>query len=135
MNNLIEALTEKVGTHLTNYKDDLVVHDRNLISKNPNIPFLHWTRTHGTTISFLFPKDSSEFPKPGETVPYLFGRVDREALAKKPAEVATCFLGRAGIKTLYFNGTELKEISPEQALDTAKDYARQVTAGWSTQLR
>jgi hypothetical protein len=129
-NDIYAALFQRVSGHIRDYRKDLEVHDRDLILANPETPFLHWTRPTGTNIEFLFGPDAAVFPPKGQTVPYLFGHTNRVDLTRKPFEVAEYFQRQQNVIVHHFDGQRLRPLSLEAAVETARNYSRQVQAVW-----
>jgi hypothetical protein len=129
-NDIYAALFQRVSGHIRDYRKDLEVHDRDLILANPETPFLHWTRPTGTNIEFLFGPDAAVFPPKGQTVPYLFGNANRVDLTRKPFEVAEYFQRQQNVIVHHFDGQRLRPLSLEAAVETARNYSRQVQAFW-----
>jgi hypothetical protein len=129
-NDIYAALFQRVSGHIRDYRKDLEVHDRDLILANPETPFLHWTRPTGTNIEFLFGPAAAVFPPKGQTVPYLFGNANRVDLTRKPFEVAEYFQRQQNVIVHHFDGQRLRPLSLEAAVETARNYSRQVQAVW-----
>lgn len=129
-NDIYAALFQRVSGHIRDYRKDLEVHDRDLILANPETPFLHWTRPTGTNIEFLFGPAAAVFPPKGQTVPYLFGHANRVDLTRKPSEVAEYFQRQQDVIVHHFDGERLRPLSLEAAVETARNYSRQVQAVW-----
>ena len=125
-----QTLLQLTDSNVKSYRDDLLIHDKQSIEENPEIPFLHWTRSTGTTLVFLPPHDSPAFPPKGQTVPYLFGRVNRVELSQKPLETAQFFANQQGILTHHFDGQKIRRITEGQAEEVARNYARSVQSRW-----
>ena len=125
-----EELFKLVTDHIKSYRADLVEHDRGIIDASPGIPFLHWARSTGTTIAFLLPHNSPEFPPRGQTVPYLFGRVNRVELSQKPLETAQFFEQQQGILVHHFDGHRLRNATTAAAVEIARAYVRAVQSHW-----
>jgi hypothetical protein len=107
------------------WREDLTKHDRDTIEAHPGRPFLHFTRETGTDI-FLTPT-AEDLPAPGETVPYLFGRVDRGRWLENYVEGVR---GRAEADVtrlcLYFDGRRFQRIEPARAIQIATDAAKRL---------
>jgi hypothetical protein len=120
---------------ITHWREDLTKHDREGIKDNPGTPFLHWTRDTGTNICFLVPWDA--YPKRGELVRYLFGEVDREHLLREFvvfAEYHAQGINDPKQYTVhYFNGKALKQITVQEAVKIAKEYAAGIQRLWNVE--
>jgi hypothetical protein len=116
------------------YKEDLTTIDRKAIEYKPGVPFLHYTRKWGTTISFLPAADSPLFPPAGVRVPYLFGTADREHLLNECLSMAKHCAPENDPPFLcvcYFDGHKLRKTNFKHSRQIAEDYARSVRAAWN----
>lgn len=136
---LHEQLVAKCLPHIKHFKEDLTVHDKDAIRDHPGIPFLHWTRDHGTQILLLRPHDHISWPKTdGELKPFLFGNCDRRKMLSELSEIAKYFAkpDRDQIhKVLHFDGSALHEITKENAVEIASQWRRDVDREWNKQVK
>lgn len=119
------------------YHDDLVKHDKAWLEENPGVPFLHWTRPGGTTIFGLPAADT--YPKSGEYVKYLFATADRWHILKEAVKAAEYHTMPSNdpekFTCHHFDGTRLRKISVETAVDVARQYVRRIESEWQKQNR
>ena len=119
--------------HMKGFQTDLTMHDRMWLRKNPDVPFLHWTRELGTDLAPLFPADHKGWPKAGERVRYLFGWASREHMLRHSSIIAQ--LRRKdgnSLVCLYFDGHCLQEIDADKAVEIASEYERIVLKAWGS---
>lgn len=130
MKTIFEQLVEQCERHLEAYRDDLMVHDRKNLEKNPGVPFLHWTRPTGTTLALMVgPED---YPAKGEQVPYLFGTADREHILKSVRVVAyASFQDSRHLLALHFDGEKLRPVSAKTVGRIIDEYESKVRAAWA----
>jgi hypothetical protein len=117
--------------HLQAYRDDLEKHDRQALEDYPGVPFLHWTRSSGTHITFLRPAD--DYPAPGVRVPYLFGTADRDHLLNEVVSIARYFadpINPQASLVLHYGGKRLQKVSATEALEIARLYREKVKREW-----
>lgn len=127
--NLYDQLKEKADLFIKYYRDDLLVHDKNALEKNPNVPFLHFTGETGTHLIFLWP--ASFYPEAGQKYPYLFGMTDREReLSELPSYVESMPRYNRGELTLHFDGKVLCKVSNKEAKFIADEYVQKVRKEW-----
>ena len=115
------------------YRDDLLKHDRSALTKDKGkTPFLHFTGETGTHLYFLFPADYEGWPKPGEIVPYLFGRADRRHILNEQRNVIHA-MDKHHWKELilYWNGRTLKQIDMDRAKEIADTWHRHILNAWN----
>lgn len=119
---------------VVHYRDDLVKHDQRFLSAHANqgVPFLHWTRQHGTDIKFLFQFDAPFWPAKGEDVPYLFGHANRERILDSVVVTAQYWHDQANIVGHYWTGMVLRPVTTAKALDIAKAHKGSVLYAWRT---
>ncbi len=118
---------------ISDYHNDLLVHDKAAIECSPGIPFLHWTRSSGTCIVMLPPVNDSYWPKMGEVIKYLFGTATREHLLREIVSLAkyhTKPYEKDRYTCHYCNGKTIKAITVEEAVDIAMDYTRKINRVW-----
>ena len=102
--------------HMTHFKADLVMHDRRTLRKHDGTPFLHWTRKLGTEILMLITAD--EYPPIGTTVPFIFGRADRDHLLNEAVKSARCWTEPCNgtVEAVHhFDGKTLRQIDVAKA--------------------
>lgn len=99
---------------LEGYKTDLDI-DRKLIADYPGRPFIHITRDYGTHMTVLM--NYEDYPKGGETVPYLFGTAGRYQLLDGVRDFYEAVLHtwrKPDIKKIcYYDGKEVKKIDED----------------------
>ena len=120
------------------YRDDLLVHDREVLIQAAGTPYLHWSRETGTDLEVLWPHDSEAFPAPGVTVPYLFGTADRDKILRDKQVAADHNHSPMSIPCrlcLYFNGRTLREITTERVVEIVRDYIKSVRYQWDQEGR
>jgi len=118
------------------YEVDLTKHDRKAIEDNAGVPFLHWTRQHGTHIVFMPPSEG--YPKEGERIPYLFGTADRWHIIKDVTVLPEHFLkprNTPAIAVYHFDGQQLRKITVEKAKDIAYAYRYRIQTQWTSERR
>lgn len=125
-------LKEKCLPLMVGYETDVTVHDKRIITGNPETPFLHWTRNMGTHISMMLPSDHESWPRPGVREKFLFGTRDRDGFLRAVIENARYFQGRnEPIElVLHFDGKKLREISIDDAVDIASGYIARMRREW-----
>lgn len=132
---IYQQLVAAVQPLLKGYQDDLLVHDkRSLVEQYPGVPFLHWTREHGTDLVILHPAESEAWPKAGESVPYLFAMANRVHILNQIVVLAKYELKEDGMESKrtchYFNGKTLKQITCARAVEVAWELERSVSKYW-----
>ena len=131
MENVYEQIKEKALPFIKAYHDDLLIHDKNAIEGNPNIPFLHFTGSTGTNIELLV--DVSEYPKKGERVPYLFGTAGREHILDQKVKMVDHMtkVNRNDL-TLYYpgEGKRVRTITHDKAKEIIREYRRRIEGIW-----
>jgi hypothetical protein len=115
---------------IENYKDDLLVHDKNSIESNTeNIPFIHFTGTLGTYIFFFEP--SEKYPAKNEIVKYIFGHADREHILNGVLKsIKWCRNSNRQSLILYFDGTRISKINQDVAESLTEEYIKKIKAEW-----
>lgn len=117
-------------SEVEHYRSDLLVDDQ-MIRENPGIPFIHITRSTGTDLQLLFPADSEHFPPKGQTVPYLFGKANREHIADGIVSMIRYHAERnESISYRYFDGESLALISRELAVETVEIWRERIADSW-----
>lgn len=122
---IMEVLKEKSLPLIEAYHNDLLEIDKNWLEENEGVPFLHVTKSNGcgTYLDALIPYD--QYPKVGQMVPYLFGKADRMSMLEQiGTSVRHAKRELPSSKVLYFNGTEIKEVTFEEALEVIFNYQR-----------
>jgi hypothetical protein len=121
----IEEMFLSALSKMTGYENDINL-DREFISEYPGRPFLHITRNHGTHLIMLFKLE--DFPKPGETVPYLFGRANQEELLDGAISFYNAVFEtwqKPEIKLIcYYDGKTVKVINEETGRAIVETYRR-----------
>lgn len=133
LQSVFERLTAAVQPFLGfhgHFEADLEI-DRQMLEGEPGTPFLHWARSHGTTLMFLFPYGHSYLPAKGKEIPYLFGFADREHIVKQVFVMAERFClphnqTKSGFIVHHFDGRALRRIDTAKAFDIATNYRRQM---------
>ena len=131
MESVYEQIKEKALPFIKAYHDDLLIHDKNAIEGNPNIPFLHFTGSTGTNIELLV--DTSEYPRKGERVPYLFGTAGREHILDQKVKMVDHMtkVNRNDL-TLYYPGEDkrVRTITHDKAKEIIREYRRRIEGIW-----
>lgn len=128
-----DQLVELCDTHIQRYRNDLLVHDKSEIERNPGIPFLHWTRESGTSLAMMHP--THNLPASGEIVPILFGEGGRDILVRNVVEMAEYHNRDNRISlTLYCDGEKFYVCSPATAYLIAIAYQKHLQVEWSAEL-
>jgi hypothetical protein len=115
--------------HIEAYHADLTTHDRKFIADNPDVPFLHFTRSCGTHIAPLIPAE--QYPRKGERIPYLFGTADREHVLDGTKSIVS-YAVRSEVTQLaiYYDGARVRVIEPAKALEIVDRYAAGIRRQW-----
>jgi hypothetical protein len=126
---IYEQVREKSLPIIKMYRDDLLKHDKREITRNPGVPFLHFTGDTGTYAFFLIPGE--KYPPKGEFVPYLFGKAGRGHILRQFAKTVECMrrVNRQDL-ILYYNGKRLIEISQKRAESIAQRYENKIRSEW-----
>jgi len=126
---IYEQVQEKALPIITAYHDDLIVHDKKAIRENPDVPFLHFTGDTGTYCCLMIPAE--DYPKKGESIPYLFGHAERYHILRQYVEVVECMktINRQDL-ILYFNGEKLIKINQKRAESLAWKYQWRILDEW-----
>jgi len=131
MDNVYEQIKEKALPFIKAYSDDLLIHDKNAIEGNPNIPFLHFTGSTGTHIELLV--DASEYPRKGERVPYLFATADREHILDQKVKIVDHMtkVNRNDLMLYYpGDGKRVRTITHDKAKEIIREYRRRIEGIW-----
>ncbi len=131
MENVYEQIKEKALPFIKAYHDDLLIYDKNEIEGNPNIPFLHFTGSTGTNIELLV--DTSEYPKKGERVPYLFGTAGREHILDQKVKMVDHMtkVNRNDLMLYYpGEGKRVRTITHDKAKEIIREYRRRIEGIW-----
>ena len=127
----LEALS---GPHVKNYRNDLLVHDKNMIEAYPGLPFIHFSRENGTHLYFL--RTADLFPAKGETVKYLFGWASRDHILDTERDALLCIIRENQSKiVLHYDGKTIRKVSSQQALDLYDANASKIRALWAKERR
>jgi hypothetical protein len=111
------------------YHADLLKHDRRIIRRNPDCPFIHVTRDYGSYLSMLIPAE--KYPPEGELVPYIFGTADRWHLLKElPGTIEFAEKNHPQALVQYFDGKTLRPITYPQARAILEDYRKAIIEKW-----
>ncbi len=114
--NTYEQVKAKADHIITNFRNDLLVHDKNAIESDPGMPFLHFTGDTGTYIEFM--PDPEDYPKKGERVKYLYVTASRDwILSQRTACVEHMKKLNRQALVLFFPGADkdVREITQERA--------------------
>ena len=126
----LEALS---GPHVKSYRNDLLVHDKNMIKAYPGLPFIHFSRENGTHLYFLRTPDL--FPAKGERVKYLFGTADREHILNTERDAIVYIMKETSAvyssTVHYFDGNSIRKVSKEKALALYDANASKIRALWN----
>ena len=129
-----QKLSDAVGHLVINYRNDLLVHDRNEIEKRPDEKFLHWSRESGTHLMFL--SGLEVYPAKGTNVPYLFGSASREHILDQKLEFAKYFIKCEQVRAVhYFNGFDLAETTVQRAVEITREYVDGIVNYWNNSGR
>lgn len=110
---------------ITDYQNDLIVIDKEWMTDNPGVPFLHYTRDWGTHMLILGP--AGDYPPAGETVPYLFGQAGRDHILRQKMESAVYFDKNEKIELIqYYDSKTVKTIDKKQALELVRVYSDKI---------
>ncbi|KKL91508.1 hypothetical protein LCGC14_1893980 [marine sediment metagenome] len=115
---------------ISSYQADLTRIDRECISENPGVPFVHLTRELGTVLIFLWPADSEGYPAAGVFVPYLFGSADRNHILREKASLLSAADNDLTLLRLYFDGQQFRTVTREHARQIIADYTRDIERQW-----
>lgn len=126
-----ETLHSVVFPIMEDHQNDLLI-DRDVITQNPGIPFLHWANNLSTHMTMLNPAD--KYPAHGVRVPYLFGTADRYHLLNEAVTMSHYFhKPTIAFKGMihHFDGKKLKRLRDTQAaIDISHAYERRIKAEW-----
>lgn len=126
---IYEQLKERSLPFIEAYQNDLLEYDKEMLEKNPGVPFLHFTGSTGTYIHFLNAADT--YPPPGERVLFLFGTATRGTLLdSKITSIQNMKNVNRQSLILYFDGVLLKQITQERAERIALDYMAKIRREW-----
>lgn len=143
------ALKGHVERFIDGYHNDLLKHDLNSLCMYPELPFLHFTRNHGTNIVFMPPADHPSWPVKGVKVPYLFGEADRDHILKEILGAVRYHCDKSIVRAIYqFTGNpkdqhgyirsdlnKLHEISRGDAMSIAEAYYNRIRHAWEKEDR
>ena len=128
--NIFEKLEALSRPLIKSYATDLEI-DREMIEAHGNTPFVHWTRTTGTYMVHLVPPNHAGFPSPGEKVPFLFGKGDREKILDGAIGIAQHCTEGGHLLAVYFDGQYIKPISMDRSLAIVEEWAKKVKKSWA----
>lgn len=118
------ALYAATTDTIKDFRNDLEKIDAEAIDRYPGRPFIHFARESGTDLITLLAQE--DYPAIGETVPYLFGRVDRLALCRKHLEyvkaVRKTYGGETGARWHHWDGDRLRAIDADKAEELVRIY-------------
>jgi hypothetical protein len=127
---IYEQVREKAMPLIEVYHDDLIKHDKRDLENSPGVPFLHFTGDTGTYLFLMIPAE--DYPAKGVTVPYLFGKADRNHILRQyPKTVEHMKRVNRQDLILYFNGKRLIEINQERAESIARKYEKRIWLDWA----
>lgn len=130
--NVYDELVKRCDSLVEAYRDDLLLHDKELIEMYPGRKFLHFTRNTGTFLFLMHPADDELFPSKGERVPYLFGTATREHMLEDVQKcVKGCCRSSDTLLILYYDGVKLRDVSSDKAFDLWLDYTEGVCRQWT----
>lgn len=110
-----DLLFKAVDPFLTDYKNDLLVHDKKAIEEYPNSCFLHATRPSGTFIQILYRLE--DFSDLDDKWAILDSILKMSAYIAKQGEFALRY---------YWNGHQLRKIDHYEASQIASDHVMRV---------
>ena len=126
---IYDEVEEKALPLIKAYQNDLLVHDRKTMTENPETPFLHFTGDTGTYLVLMIP--GSDYPNAGETVPYFFGKADRDRILRgKVTLVVHAKQTNRQDLILYFDGEKLSEVTQEKAELVIWKYQKRILREW-----
>lgn len=121
MTNIFKMVREKSLPKMKAYHTDLLVHDRDDIKKYKGVPFIHITREFGTHIVFLWPANSSAWPKKDEKIVDVFGYAIKHCKEQQNA-----------VLVLFFDGEKLIEIDIEKAGEVVAEHQKNILWQWNS---
>ncbi|MFC1766823.1 hypothetical protein ACFL6U_32705 [Planctomycetota bacterium] len=133
--NVYQQLHKKSLPLLEAYESDLM-HDKDWIENNTDIPFMHYTRATGTHLIPLNPSDT--YPPAGTKVKYLFGMADREYILQGKLEMQDWFenaLREPPRLILHYDGRTLHPVTLKKAREILEDYAHATRSEWKLQRK
>lgn len=130
MKSIYQRVKELALPVITEYKDDLLVHDRNEIKAFKKCDFIHMTRPSGTHMIIFRPSES--YPVKGERIRYLFGTADRIHILNDTCGAVPYLLKEQNIELiLYRKGDSITEITASEACDLVEEYRQAMLELWS----
>jgi hypothetical protein len=124
--------------HLQHYHGDLLRHDRRLIRRHPDLPFIHVTRDMGSHTQLMPLADHPLWPEQGKEVPYLFGKADRYHLLRDAEGFMDYFIKNhreSSVLVHHFDGRELHRIDYAKGDEILRQWARDVRQEWAQSAR
>lgn len=124
--------------HMQHYHGDLLRHDRRMIRRHPDLPFIHVTRDMGSHLQLMPPADHPLWPAEGMEVPYLFGKANRRHLLKDAEDFIGYFMKNhreSSVLVHHFDGRELRRIDYARGDELLRRWAREIRHAWSEAAR
>jgi hypothetical protein len=120
---------------VTGYRTDLCDIDAKLICLCPVPgcrPFLHFSRSNGTHLEWLYSATDEALPPKGEEVPFLFSTANREHIVRSTLISVQSILRSFGdVKlALHYDGQRVEQVSFEKALDIARANVQSILSTW-----
>ena len=130
MDTLHDRLMNLAEGFIKDYRDDLLVHDKNAMAEREGVPFLHFTGESGTIMEFLLPYGM--YPPKGTKIPYLFGKADRRHILDEIK--STVFYARKSTRQgliLYYDG----ESEMHNLFEITQDTAEEIVGTYHKRMR
>jgi len=116
---------------ISKFESDLTAIDREWLIEHPGVPFIHVTRTYGTHLLALWP--ATQYPAPGEYVPYMFGVADRghilHGLTDFLEAIVKVHAGQVQ-QWLYYDGQRLVDATEARARTIVAKHIAATEAAW-----
>lgn len=126
---MYDQVYEKASPIITNYREDLEVHDKNELEGYTG-DFIHMTRPSGTWIILLYPANHAIWPSKGLEVPYLFGHATREHIVEGLRAYTSEHTLREHKLFLYGHNGKVKEISGKEVSEIVEKYIKLTLDTW-----